>query len=384
MNPLRPLIVIGTRPEAIKLAPVVQQFIDCGNEFRPIICFTGQHQQMVNQVAEYFELEPDVNLRLMTPDQTLSGLTSLALKRLDESIAELQPDCVIAQGDTTSVLASSMAAFYRRVPFVHVEAGLRTGNVDSPWPEEYNRRAVSLTAALHCAPTHRAAKNLIAEGVDYRKVAVCGNTVVDALRWTLNRERLRANVWEKKYPQLADSRCVLVTTHRRENFGSGIQSICRAIARLASLHGDVQFVCPVHMNPNVRAPIQRLLSGLPNVSLVPPLAYSEFVWLMDRSSLILSDSGGVQEEAPSLGKPVLVLRDSTERPEGVEAGAVCLVGTSEQRIVETACAVLDGSNKSINPQEPFNLYGDGRAAERIVDLTLTMLTSGKRELLGAA
>lgn len=377
MNAIRLLIVIGTRPEAIKLAPVVRHLCSRQDEIQPIICFTGQHQTMINQVAEYFELRPDVDLGVMRPNQTLAGLTSITIRQLDETIAHFRPSCVMAQGDTTSVLASSIAAFYRHVPFVHVEAGLRAGSIKSPWPEEFNRRVATLTAALHCAPTHQAAKNLVAEGVDDRTIAVCGNTVVDALQWTLHRERLRAGVWESKHPQLRGARCVLVTTHRRENFGAGIESICRAVSKLARLHSDVQFVCPVHLNPNVQTPIQHILGELPNVYLSQPLAYPEFVWLMDRSLLILTDSGGVQEEAPSLGKPVLILRDSTERPEGVDAGIARLVGTSQRRIIEETSAILAGKVDGFRLECARNPYGDGNAAERIVDRTLSLLDQGE-------
>ena len=330
---IHPLLVFGTRPEAIKMAPVVRECLH-REAVAPIVCVTGQHKEMLAQVTDYFGIVSDIDLALMKPNQTLATLTAGCIEGIDRVIAERQPDCVVVQGDTTTVMAASIAAFYRHTPVVHVEAGLRTGNLQAPWPEEFNRRITSLTGTLHCAPTQRSADNLIREGIEPSTVHVTGNTVIDALLWAVDRERDNHSFWLKRYALLGDSRMVLITGHRRENFGGGFENICQAIQRLATKFGDTQFVYPVHLNPNVQEPVHKLLGTLPNVHLVPPAPYPEFVWLMDRSTVILSDSGGVQEEAPSLRKPVLVMRETTERPEALDAGAVELVGTNIDRIVE--------------------------------------------------
>jgi len=295
------------------------------------------------------------------------------VERLDETLEKYQPDCVVAQGDTTSVLAASMTAFYRKIPFVHVEAGLRTGDMYSPWPEEYNRRVAGLTAAIHCAPTQRSADNLLKEGTDPDTVHVTGNTVIDALLWAVSRERSRDEVWREKYAMLEDRRMVLITGHRRENFGEKFESVCEAIAELATEFSDAEFVYPVHLNPQVREPVFRLLGNFSNIHLVEPAIYPEFVWLMDRSTLILTDSGGVQEEAPSLKKPVLVMRDNTERPEAVDAGAVQLVGTDRDRIVQAAQQLLTNEQVYASRQIDQNPYGDGTSANKIVELILSRI-----------
>lgn len=369
MKSTRPLLVLGTRPEAIKMAPVIQE-CHRRSDVEPVICFTGQHREMVGQVAEYFGIEPDVDLDLMRPNQTLAGLTSRCLERLDQTIRECAPDCVVAQGDTTTVMVSSMTAFYHRLPFVHVEAGLRTGDMQSPWPEEFNRRVAGLVADVHCAPTKRAADNLLREGVPRRQVHVTGNTVIDALLWTIDRERANGQRWADRYTELNRPRMVLITGHRRENFGEGFAQICDAIKRLAETFADVDFVYPVHLNPNVQQPVRAALGSLDNVHLVPPASYPEFVWLMDRSYLILTDSGGVQEEAPSLRKPVLVMRDTTERPEAVDAGGVELVGASCSNIVRSVSRLLRNSSEYAKRQIDVNPYGDGDAASRIMDLVV--------------
>lgn len=365
---MRPLLVIGTRPEAIKMAPVVRECRQRPDRFEPVVCFTGQHRQMLQQVADVFQIEPDVSLDLMRPDQTLAGLTARCLELLDEVICRRQPECVVAQGDTTTVLAASMAAFYRRVPFVHVEAGLRTGCLHAPWPEEFNRRAAGLTAGIHCAPTRRAAENLLAEHVPPASVHVTGNTVIDALLWIRDQQRDKHSEACRNAGIMADGRLVLITGHRRENFGGGMLEICLAIAELATRFPDIAFVYPVHLNPNVRQPVHQHLGNLPNVRLLEPLSYPDFVWLMDRATLILTDSGGVQEEAPALGKPVLVMRDTTERPEAVEAGAAELVGACRRRIVERTVELLTDPAEYARRQPRTNPYGDGHAARRIVDL----------------
>ncbi|QDT73449.1 non-hydrolyzing UDP-N-acetylglucosamine 2-epimerase [Lacipirellula limnantheis] len=368
MTAVRALLVIGTRPEAIKMAPVVQACRRSASGVEPIVCFTGQHAQMLAQVADYFGIVPDVDLNLMRLNQTLSGLTARALEGLDEAIGRYRPDCVVGQGDTTSVLAASMAAFYHRLPFVHVEAGLRTGDIQSPWPEEFNRRVTGLTAALHCAPTDRAAQNLLAERIPPQTVVVTGNTVIDALLWAVHHERQRDAVWRDKYAILGDRRMVLVTGHRRENFGDNFDAMCDAIKALSLRFGDVEFVYPVHLNPNAREPAFRILDGLANVHLIDPAPYPEFVWLMDRSHLILTDSGGVQEEAPTLKKPVLVMRESTERQEAVDAGVARLVGASKAAIICEVASLLTDAAAYARCQANTNPYGDGHAAERIVTL----------------
>lgn len=366
MMPRRVFFVVGTRPEAIKLAPVIRRCQD-DDRVQPVVCFTGQHREMLRQVAEYFELEADINLDLMLPDQTLAGLTSRCIAELDRAIGEIKPDCIAAQGDTTTVMASSLVAFYRGLDFVHVEAGLRSGNLMSPWPEELNRRIASLTTRLHCAPTAWARDNLLAEGVPAENIEVTGNTVIDALLWTLRREKRTDAPWSGKYSWLKDGRMVLITGHRRENLGEGMRQICTAIRDLAASHPGVAFVYPVHLNPRVRETVNRDLGGLKNVHLLEPVPYPEFVWLMDRSTFIISDSGGVQEEAPSLKRPVLVTRNNTERPEGVDAGAVELVGTEAPKIVQRASCLLADEREYAKYLIDSSPYGDGKAASRIIE-----------------
>ncbi len=376
--PLRPLLVFGTRPEAIKMAPVVhacQSSIDLS----PLVCVTGQHREMLQQVNDYFGITPDIDLQLMQANQSLANLTARCVERMDEVLVQHQPDCAVAQGDTTTVMATALAAFYRRVPFVHVEAGLRTGNIYAPWPEEMNRRVASIVATLHCAPTQRSADNLLREGVPASSVHVTGNTVIDALLWTVDRERQNASTWEKKYPYMIGTRSVLITGHRRENFGGGFEDICAAIARLAQQFADVQFVYPVHLNPNVQQPVYKLLGGLDNVHLIPPVPYPEFVWLMDGCTLILTDSGGVQEEAPSLKKPVLVMRETTERPEAMDAGAVELVGTDVDKITSRVGCLLQDPVQYARHIIEHNPYGDGHAAARIVELLSKIPAPSRRQ-----
>ncbi len=370
MSLLRPLIVFGTRPEAVKMGPIVRGCRRRAAEVQPVVCLTGQHRELAAGVIEYFEIAPDVDLQVMTPDQTLAGLTSRCVEGVDRVIEQFQPDCMVVQGDTTTALAAALAAFYRRLPLIHVEAGLRTGDLLAPWPEELNRRIVGLTAAVHCAPTQTAADALIAEGVSQESVHVTGNTAVDALLWTVAREKDNHRHWQQKHAALGGRQMILVTGHRRESFGRRLENICRAIGRLAERFADCQFVYPVHLNPEVQGPVSRLLAGRANVRLMPPATYPEFVWLMQRSTLILTDSGGVQEEAPSLGKPVLVMRETTERPEAVEAGAARLLGTSAERIVDGVARLLTDPAEYARCQVAENPFGDGRAAERIVDLML--------------
>jgi len=370
LSKLRPLLVFGTRPEAIKMAPIVHECRRRADLLDPIVCLTEQHREMLAQVVEYFGIQDDERLHLMTENQTLAALTARCVEGIDDVLARRCPDCVVAQGDTTTVMASAIATFYRRIPFVHVEAGLRTGSLRAPWPEEFNRRVASTVACLHCAPTKGAAEALIAEGVSPDSVHVTGNTVIDALLYTVCRERSNGARYVEKYSILGSRDLVLITAHRRESFGDRFEGICRAIRVLADRFPNKAFVYPVHLNPNVHEPAYRLLSDTENVHLIEPVAYPEFVWLMDRCTLILTDSGGVQEEAISLQKPVVVMRDTTERPEGVKAGGARLVGTSTDVIVQNVTRFLTDAVYYAAHQVDQNPYGDGRAAERIVDLMI--------------
>ena len=363
----RVLIVYGTRPEAIKLAPVIKELQSRRDEFDVIQCSTGQHREMLEQVTSYFDMRPDFSLDVMRPNQSLGGLTSRLFDQIDHIVKTANPDCIIAQGDTTSVMVSSVTAFYRKIPFVHVEAGLRTGRMDSPFPEEFNRRVAGLVTELHCAPTQRAADALLKEDVPKNKIRVTGNTVVDALLWAADKERKQTAHWVDQFPFAQQGKMVLITAHRRESFGEGFQNICQAIADLASEYSDTQFVYPVHLNPNVQKPVHAILGGFENVHLIEPQAYPAFVWLMDQSHLILTDSGGIQEEAPSLKKPVIVMRETSERMEAVDQGAVELVGTDHDRIVERVSRLLSDEQAYKSMQHDTNPYGDGHASERIAD-----------------
>ncbi len=369
-------VIFGTRPEAIKLATVVKA-LKADDRFDCRVCVTGQHREMLDQVLEVFGIEADADLALMRANQTLGGLTSRAIGSLDDYMAAESPDLILVQGDTTTVFCAAMAAFYHRVAIGHVEAGLRTGNMQSPWPEEANRVLTSRLAGLHFAPTEASRDNLLGEGVNEHSVFVTGNTVIDALLEAVERVRVdRPEVaglptgWEETW---ADRRMVLVTGHRRENFGEGFEEICGAIRELAERFVDVEFVYPVHLNPNVREPVGRILSDgdggglMSNVHLIEPQGYLSFVSLMDRASVILTDSGGVQEEAPSLGKPVLVMRDTTERPEAVEGGTVKLVGTDRNVIVDSVAELLTDSEAYDRMARAANPYGDGLATGRIVE-----------------
>ncbi|MEN1925991.1 non-hydrolyzing UDP-N-acetylglucosamine 2-epimerase [Luteimonas qiangzhengi] len=363
------MVVFGTRPEAIKMAPVIKAF-----RARPgvqtLVAVTAQHRQMLDQVLELFGIVPDDDLDLMRTNQDLPDLFSRILIGLSEVISRRKPDLVLVHGDTSTTLAAAMAAFYARVPVGHVEAGLRTGNMEAPWPEEMNRRLVTPLAQLHFAPTIGARANLLAEGVEEARIHVTGNTVVDALLQSVARiqgdQGLSAQL-DSTLPSFAPSRrLVLVTGHRRESFGEGFENICRALGGIAELD-DVEVVYPVHLNPNVQEPVQRLLGDRPNVHLIAPLDYLPFVQLMRRADLIITDSGGIQEEAPSLGKPVLVMRDVSERPEAVSAGTARLVGTDPDRIHDAALELLGSTNKYAAMANARNPYGDGMAAIRIVE-----------------
>jgi UDP-N-acetylglucosamine 2-epimerase len=371
------LSIVGTRPEAIKMAPVVRELAR-RDSVRSLLCGTGQHREMLSQVFDCFELRPDFDLAVMRPNQSLAGLTARLLEGLDEIVQETRPDFILAQGDTTTVLAASLISYYHRIPFGHVEAGLRTGDKWRPFPEEMNRCIADKLADLYFAPTEFGRQALLREGVPDAAIHVTGNTVVDALQAIA----AQPYDWEqgplRDLPQ--DRRWVLITAHRRESFGAVFEGMCRAFRELAVRfheHG-VHFIYPVHLNPNVREPVFAQLAGLPNMSLVDPLDYPSLVHLMKRCVLALSDSGGIQEEAPSLKLPLLVLRDTTERPEGVEAGVARLIGTDPEQIIAQASRLLTSESARKAMSATANPYGDGRAAQRIVDvLTATHSSSPK-------
>jgi UDP-N-acetylglucosamine 2-epimerase (non-hydrolysing) len=361
------LVVVGTRPEAIKMSPVIHQ-LRCQPGLRAVVCATAQHRQMLDQVLANFEIEVDIDLDLMRTNQDLTHLTSNVLTSIGGVLQQVKPACVLVHGDTTTAMAASVAAFYAQVEIGHVEAGLRTGDLTQPWPEEFNRRVVDLIGTLYFAPTDMAQRNLLAEGVPREAILVTGNTVIDALLMTVEHTRRHGGIAAglyARYPFLKhDGKLVLVTGHRRENHEHGLASLCRALKRIAHDTG-AQVVYPVHPNPNVQQIASSLLAGVDNVNLISPLDYPEFVWLMQRSSIILTDSGGIQEEAPSLGKPVLVLRDVTERPEALEAGTVMLVGTDEERIVAECTRLLTDEPYYRERSTRKNPFGDGNASVRI-------------------
>lgn len=378
LNARRVLVVFGTRPEAIKMAPVVAR-LRRSPEIKVSVCVSAQHRQMLDQVLALFRIEPDFDLDLMRPNQTLTGVTSAVLDGVGRVLESANPNLVLVHGDTTTTFATALACFYRRIPVGHVEAGLRTGNLQAPWPEEMNRRFTGQLAALHFAPTPAARDNLLREGVASESIWVTGNTVIDALMDVVGRletDDKLAGQLGGGMPWLADPsrRVVLVTGHRRENFGEGMESVCRALARLAVDPG-VQIVYPVHPNPNVLDPVHRLLGEIPNVHLVAPMDYLPFVYLMSRAHLVITDSGGIQEEAPSLGKPVLVMRETTERPEAVSAGTVRMVGVDEERILTEARRLLTDPDHYRRMSTAHNPYGDGHAADRIAQIV-----EGQREI----
>lgn len=362
-------LIFGTRPEAIKLCPLVLALKEHA-DFEPHVCVTGQHRQMLDQVLDVFEVVPDIDLNIMEPDQTLTGLTSRAATAIDGYISKHRPDIVVVQGDTTTTFCAALAAFYNRIPIGHVEAGLRTWNKFSPFPEEINRVMTSHIADLHFAPTQWAKENLLKEDIPENRVFVTGNTVIDALHIAIEKVRNNPPAIPSLPKELlnGDSQepVVLITGHRRENFGDGFENICRAISELSKQFSDVAFVYPVHLNPNVRGPVYRILAGSRNIFLIEPLPYLPFVALMSRATVILTDSGGVQEEAPSLGKPVLVMRYTTERPEAVDAGTVKLVGTDVDLIVKSVSMLLTDKKAYEKMAKAVNPYGDGKATGRIL------------------
>ena len=371
---LKVLTVFGTRPEAIKMAMVVKNLATNTN-IDAKVCVTAQHREMLDQVLNLFEIKPDYDLDIMTKQQDLYDVTSRILLGLRDILKQEQPDVVLVHGDTTTTLATSLACYYAKVKVGHVEAGLRTGNVYSPWPEEANRKLTGVLTDIHFAPTASSQQNLLREGVPAEQIHITGNTVIDALLEVNQMVNQQDSVREAILSELRaefdfnlDRDFVLITGHRRESFGSGFENICGAIKSLATRYPDLDFIYPVHLNPNVQEPVNRLLSACSNVKLIKPLDYLPFVYLMGRSKVILTDSGGIQEEAPSLGKPVLVMRDTTERPEAVEAGTVILVGTEQDKIVSTLAELLDNPNSYARMSEAHNPYGDGKSAERIVNI----------------
>lgn len=375
------MLVFGTRPEAIKMAPLVKEFKKHPDKFETIVCVTGQHREMLDQVLSIFDIKPEYDLNIMKQGQDLYDVTARVLTGMRDILKEAQPDVVLVHGDTTTSTAAALAAFYQQIPVGHVEAGLRTYNIYSPWPEEMNRQITGRIAEYNFAPTALSRANLMAEGIKDDKITVTGNTVIDALYWVVDKI--------KKTPTLNDSltkelvtagydtsrlsngkKLVLITGHRRENFGDGFISMCKAIKALTEKYPDVDFVYPMHLNPNVRKPIHEVfrenLEGLGNMFFIEPLEYLSFVFLMEKSNIVLTDSGGIQEEAPGLGKPVLVMRDTTERPEALEAGTVKLVGTNYDKIVNEVSALLDDSAHYNSMSQAVNPYGDGKASNRIL------------------
>ena len=364
------LVVFGTRPEAIKMAPVVlglkaHEGIDCK------VCVTAQHREMLDQVLGLFQIEPDHDLNIMAPGQDLYDITTRILTGLRDVLKEEKPDVVLVHGDTTTTFAAAIAAFYQQIPVGHVEAGLRTGNILSPWPEEANRKLTSIVTRYHFAPTNNSRDALLREGVPADQIHVTGNTVIDALlsvRDKIEGDADLKGTLTSQLPYGLNRRMILVTGHRRESFGGGFERICQALAELAGSFPDIEIVYPVHLNPNVQEPVNRLLKGFNNIHLIPPQDYLPFVSLMSRAYLILTDSGGIQEEAPSLGKPVLVMRDTTERPEAIDAGTVKLVGTDVSAIVSEASELLTNESAWLAMSRAHNPYGDGKAVARIADI----------------
>lgn len=376
------MLVFGTRPEAIKMAPLVKTLESHADEFRTLVCVTGQHRQMLDQVLDIFHIVPDFDLDIMQAGQDLYDVTTRVLTGLREVLTATRPDIVLVHGDTTTSMSAAMAAFYARIPVGHVEAGLRTHNVMSPWPEEMNRQLTARLATCHFAPTPLSRDNLLAENIAADHIWVTGNTVIDALHWVTARIKanpelaagLDAHLHEAGYDVsrlTGGRRLVLITGHRRENFGTGFLSMCRAIKTLTERYPEVDFVYPMHLNPNVRQPIHDVfgsdLTDLGNMYFIEPLEYLSFVYLMEKSHIVLTDSGGIQEEAPGLGKPVLVMRDTTERPEAVRAGTVKLVGTDFNRIVDTTSLLLDDTAVYEEMSQAVNPYGDGHACKRIIE-----------------
>ena len=369
------LLVFGTRPEAIKMAPLVKEFQKYKCNFDVKVCVTAQHREMLDQVLELFEITPDYDLDIMKSNQDLYDITTNILNGMKSILEDFKPNVVLVHGDTTTTIATSLASFYQKIAVGHVEAGLRTGDIYSPWPEEANRLLTTQISAYHFAPTQTNKQNLLKEHVNPSKIVVTGNTVIDTLFLVLEKingdQKLQSSVEEliesKGYKIQKDKKLVLITGHRRENFGDGFLNICSGLKELAQMHQDVDFVYPVHLNPNVQEPVRELLSDIKNVFLIEPLDYLPFVYLLNSSYLVLTDSGGIQEEAPSLGKPVIVMRDTTERPEAVEAGTVLLVGANQENIIENVSRLLTNDVYYKKMAYSHNPYGDGNASKKIVN-----------------
>lgn len=369
------LIIFGTRPEAIKMAPLVKELAKHEKFLETRVCITAQHREMLDQVLDFFEIKPDFDLDVMKPGQNLYELTSVILTKMKSVLEEFQPDFVFVHGDTTTTMAASLSAFYFGAKVCHVEAGLRTNNLRAPFPEEMNRSVTGVVANFHFAPTLQSKQNLLKENKNPESVFITGNTVIDALLYSVNKVKNAAY----KHPEIEQlksfitesSKLILVTGHRRENHGQGFINICNALKKIALKNPDILIVYPVHLNPKVQEPVYRLLGDLNNIKLIDPLSYPAFIWLMERSYLIITDSGGVQEEAPSLGKPVLVMRETTERPEAVEAGTVILVGTDEDKIINETNRLLSNPSDYSEMTRRHNPYGDGKASERIASQILS-------------
>ena len=381
------LLVFGTRPEAIKMAPLVMELRKYPDEFEAMVCVTGQHRQMLDQALDVFDITPDYDLDIMHPRQDLTDITTKTLEGLRDIFAQTEPDAVVVQGDTTTAMAAALAAYYHHIRVYHIEAGLRTRNIYSPWPEEINRQVISRIAVHHFAPTASCRSNLLMENVADDRITVTGNTVIDALIWAVEKinssahlkEKIAVNLSEAGYDptRLADGKkLILITGHRRENFGEGLHSIFRALGSLTARYPDVDFVYPVHPNPRVSDALESVFGHsipvIPNLHLIKPLDYLPFLFLMEKSTAILTDSGGLQEEAPALGKPVLVMRDTTERPEAISAGTARLTGTDYNTIIEEVCRLLDDSDHYISMAQVANPYGDGHAGRRIVETLRTI------------
>ena len=366
---IKVLSIFGTRPEAIKMAPLVKA-LNAAEGIDAKVCVTAQHREMLDQVLDLFEIVPEYDLNIMKPGQSLYDVTTNILLGLKPILEEFKPDLVLVHGDTSTTLSASLAAFYQQIPVGHVEAGLRTGNLSSPWPEEGNRKLTGAITKLHFAPTQTSQQNLLNEAVSADDIVITGNTVIDALLQVVDKVKTDTaliSTLKAKFPELDETKkLILVTGHRRESFGGGFERICEALVEIATAHPDTQILYPMHLNPNVREPVNRILKNVDNVHLIEPQDYLPFVYLMNQAHIIVTDSGGVQEEAPSLGKPVLVMRDTTERPEAVEAGTVKLVGTDKARIVNEVNNLLTNAEEYQSMSRAHNPYGDGKACERIV------------------
>ena len=370
------MIVFGTRPEAIKMAPVCKQFLGDNDNFETVILVTAQHREMLDQVLEIFEINPDIDLDLMKDNQNLSDLTSDVLSKINSHINKIKPDCILVHGDTTTTLAASMSAFYNNIPLGHIEAGLRTNNLFAPYPEEFNRQITSKISKWHFAPTSLSKRNLVEEKISSENIFIVGNTVIDALHWVLSSIEEKQEK-KKEIEDLLDSklsfnwrdrRFILITGHRRENFGRNFEEICEAVSLLSKKYNDLHFVYPVHLNPNVQKPVNKILGEKNNIHLIDPLEYESFVFLMRNSYLVLTDSGGIQEEAPSLGKPVLVMRDVTERPEAVKAGTVKLVGSDKNKIVSEVDKLYSDKELYKKMSTARNPFGDGDSSKKIYEI----------------